>query len=66
MKERTNAMAIPKSMDSLTVRKDNDKIKMRDMNKMTYRDLTLVMDTSTKQGLVAFNLVNVKYNDRVS
>jgi hypothetical protein len=44
-------------MNILTVGKDSDKIKMQDMNEMAYSDLTLAMDTSTKQGLVASNLV---------
>jgi hypothetical protein len=45
----TSKVDVPKSMDSLTVGKDDDKIK--------YSDLTTAMDTSTKQGMVAFNLV---------
>jgi biopolymer transport protein ExbD len=53
----TNKVDVPKSTDSLTVGKDDDKIKLRDMNEMAYSDLLMVMDTSTKQGMVAFNLV---------
>jgi gag-polypeptide of LTR copia-type len=53
----TNKVDVPKTADSLTVGKDDDKIKVRDMNEMAYSDLIMAMDTSTKQGMVAFNLV---------
>jgi hypothetical protein len=53
----TNKVDVPKSADSFTVGKDDDKIKVRDMNEMAYSDLIMAMDTSTNQGMVAFNLV---------
>jgi hypothetical protein len=49
----TNKVDVPRTADSLTVGKDDDKIKLRDMNEMAYSDLIMAMELN-KAGYVCF------------
>jgi gag-polypeptide of LTR copia-type len=53
----SNKVTILKSMDTLTVGKDDDRIKLRDLNARAFENLFCLIDTSNPLRLLAFQAV---------
>jgi hypothetical protein len=52
-----NKITMLKSTDNLTVGKDDDLIKLRDLNARAFENLLCLIDTSNPAGLIAFQAV---------